>query len=105
MGIIAKQTLRGSVFIYMGIALGFVTTGLLFPRFLSVGEIGAINLILKYAAILSILANLGFTSVGAKLFPFFRDKTNGNNGYLKLNLLVSLLNQIRYQSIFFQDFL
>lgn len=107
MGIIAKQTLRGSVFIYMGIALGFVTTGLLFPRFLSVGEIGAINLILKYAAILSILANLGFTSVGAKLFPFFRDKTNGNNGYLKLNLLVSLFGFLVccLIFIFFQDFL
>ena len=107
MGIIAKQTLRGSVFIYMGIALGFLTTGLLFPRFLSVGEIGAINLILKYAALLSIIANLGFTSVGAKLFPFFRDRNNGNNGYLKLNLLVSLFGFLICCLIFviFQDFL
>lgn len=89
MGTIAKQTLRGSVFTYAGILLGFVTTGLLFPRYLSDSQIGAISLIIKYASLLTILANLGFNSVGIRLFPYFRDSEKQHNGYLKLNLLVT----------------
>lgn len=91
MGIIAKQTLRGSVFTYAGILLGFITTGLLFPKFLSESEIGALSLIIKYASLLTILANLGFNSVGIRLFPYFRDEENNHNGYLKLNLLVTAI--------------
>lgn len=44
MGVIEKQSLRGMIHLFCGVILGFITTGLLFPKILDAKEIG----LLKY---------------------------------------------------------
>lgn len=90
MGIIAKQTLRGSALIYAGIGIGFLTAGILFPKFLSKEEIGVLYLLLKYALLFSFFANLGFNTITLKLFPFYRNPENNHNHFLSLKILVNL---------------
>jgi O-antigen/teichoic acid export membrane protein len=91
MGIIAKQTLRGSALTYAGIGFGFLTAGYLFPNFLSKEQVGVLNLLLKLALFFSFFSNLGFNTITLKLFPFYRDPENNHNGFFSLKILVNAL--------------
>ena len=87
MGIIEKQTIKGSFFSYLGVAIGFITVGFLWPRFLDAEEIGLINFLVAISAILAQIGSLGINSVGVRLFPDFRNNSNKHNGFLSLGLL------------------
>ena len=82
MGIIRQQTIKGSVVSYIGAILGFINTGILFPRFLEADQIGLINWIGPMAAIVAQFSSLGFNNVTARLFPYFRNENRNHNGYL-----------------------
>ena len=84
MGEIQKQSIRGTVFIYAGAIIGFVISGLLFPRFLTTEQIGLIAVLVSYSAIFAQLSSLGFVSATTRMFPFFRDDKNRHNGFLFL---------------------
>ncbi len=89
MGIVQKQSIRGSVYAYMGAILGFIISGLLFPKFLSTDEIGLINVMVAYSFLFAQFANLGVHNITTRLFPAFRNKENGHNGFFGLALLVN----------------
>ena len=91
MGTIAKQTLRGSVLSYAGIGFGFLTAGLLFPKFLTKEEVGVLYLLIKYALLFSFFANLGFNTITLKLFSFYRNPLNNHNNLFNLKILVNLV--------------
>ncbi len=90
MGIIQKQTLKGTIYSYLGVVVGFLTAGLLFPNILSTDEIGLINLLVSFSVLFAQFASLGFNSVIDRLFPYFRNLKKGHNGFLAIALLVSL---------------
>ncbi|RPI45157.1 MAG: hypothetical protein EHM46_02020, partial [Bacteroidetes bacterium] len=87
LGIIEKQTIRGSFFSYVGVAFGFVTVGLLWPHYLEPEEIGLINFLVAISAILAHVGGLGINSVCIRLFPYFRDPMKRHNGFLGLSLI------------------
>ena len=91
MGTIAKQTLRGSVLSYAGIGFGFLTAGLLFPKFLTKEEVGVLYLLIKYALLFSFFANLGFNTITLKLFSFYRNHKNNHNNFFNLKILVNIV--------------
>ncbi|MHA1695338.1 MAG: hypothetical protein ACTSUG_08765 [Candidatus Helarchaeota archaeon] len=45
MGIIQKQTIKGTIYTYLGVALGFVNIGLLTPKIFSTDQIGLTNIL------------------------------------------------------------
>jgi O-antigen/teichoic acid export membrane protein len=87
MGIIGRQTIKGSFFSYMGVAFGFITVGLLWPRFMEPEQIGLINFLVAISAILAQIGSLGINSVSVRLFPEFRNDSNKHNGFLSLGLV------------------
>jgi O-antigen/teichoic acid export membrane protein len=94
MGIIARQTIKGSLYSYLGALIGFINVGLIMPQIFSTAEIGLTNLLISLAAIFGQLGSLGFLNVTIKLFPFFRDTRNKNNGFLFLLLSIGTLGFI-----------
>jgi O-antigen/teichoic acid export membrane protein len=90
LGIIAKQTLKGSVWSYLGVAVGFITTTYLYTTFLTPEIVGLFGLIIAISTITSVLASLGFNGVTLRMFPKFRDKTSGHNGYLFATVIPQL---------------
>jgi O-antigen/teichoic acid export membrane protein len=90
MGLIQKQTLKGTLYTYMGVLVGFMTSGILFPRILSPNEIGLINLLVAFSVIFMQVASLGFNSVIGRLFPYFRNSHTGHNGFLVIAIAVSI---------------
>ncbi|MCK5278185.1 MAG: lipopolysaccharide biosynthesis protein, partial [Cyclobacteriaceae bacterium] len=89
MGIIKKQALQSSVLIYAGTVIGFITTGLLTPNFLSESEIGTLKLLQSYAAVFVSLGILGFGTITIRFIPhFFNKEKNSYNGFLGISLIV-----------------
>lgn len=101
MGIIIKQSIRGSIWSYLGVGVGFVTTALLFPKYLSTDTIGLFGLLVAWSVLFSQFFSLGFNGITARLFPYFRNKENGHNGYLFLAFTVMLIGFILFLFTFF----
>ncbi len=87
MGIIEKQTIKGSFFSYLGVALGFVTVGILWPKLLDPEQIGLINFLIAISAILAHVASLGINTIAVRLFPYFRNDQNKHSGFLSMALI------------------
>lgn len=96
MGIIQKQAVRGTVYAYLGVALGFFTTVLILPRLFSTAENGLLKLLDAYASLFGRMATLGFVTVTARSFPYFRDIKNKHNGFFFLSLSVIVLGSLLF---------
>ncbi len=101
MGVIKKQTVRNTAYTYLGVLIGFVTTGLLFPRFLTTSENGLLKLLVSYSMVFGQLATLGMSNVTIKFFPYFRDREKKHHGYLTFILLMSLVGFALFLGLFF----
>lgn len=90
MGIVEKQATRNAIFSYLGAALGFATV-MWMSHLFKPGQNGVLRILVSYAALFAQFANLGFTAVTNKYFPYFRNKNKGHNGFLFYSLIVSLI--------------
>jgi len=88
--VIKRQSIKSTIYIYAGVLLGFVYTGILMPNFLSESEIGALNLIVSYALLFGQLGSLGFHTATVRIFPYFKDHKTGHHGFVFLSIAVSL---------------
>ena len=100
MGIIIKQSIKGSIWSYLGVAVGFVTTAYLFPNYLTTDTVGLFGLLLSWSLIFAQFSSLGFHGVTSRLFPYFRDKEKGHNGYLFIAFWVMLSGFILFLVFF-----
>lgn len=102
MGIIEKQTIKGTVYTYVGVVLGVITNIFLFAWFFSPEQVGLLSVILSYATLFSQLGNMGFDSVTTRLFPWFRTDDRSHHGYQYWILLVGIAGTLL---IFFSFYL
>jgi O-antigen/teichoic acid export membrane protein len=100
MGIIIKQSIKGSIWSYLGVGVGFVTTAYLFPNYLSTDTIGLFGLLLSWSLLFAQFSSFGFHGVTARLFPYFRNKEKGHNGYLFIAFMVMLAGFILFLIFF-----
>lgn len=91
MGIIIKQSIKGSIWSYVGVIIGFVTTTYLYTEYLTTELVGLFGLLAAYAALTGQLFLLGFQGVTSRLFPYFRNTPNKHNGFLFIALLVFII--------------
>ncbi|HKL66889.1 MAG TPA: oligosaccharide flippase family protein, partial [Bacteroidales bacterium] len=89
MGLIQQQTIKGTVYSFLGVIIGFVNIAVLSPMIFTTDQIGLTQVMVAMATIIAQMGNLGFNNVAARLFPLFRSPRKGHNGYLSLAFLVS----------------
>ncbi len=89
LGIIQQQTIKGSVYSFVGVVLGFVNLAILSPLIFTTEQIGLTQVMIAIATILSQIGSLGFNNVTNRLFPHFRSKSKGHRGYLSLAFLIT----------------
>ncbi len=90
MGIIEKQSIKGSIYSYIGVAIGFITAGYLMPNYFSKEQNGVIELLTSYSLVFATLATLGLNNVTVRLFPWFRNKDNHHNGFFGILFWVNM---------------
>ncbi len=88
MGIIARQTIKGSIYSYLGAIIGFINVGLIMPQIFSTAQIGLTSLLISISAIFGQFGSMGFVNVTLRLFPYFRDIKKKHNGFLFMLLSV-----------------
>lgn len=98
MGIIIKQSIKGTFYAYLGVFIGFITSGILFPKFLTVDQVGLINLLVAYAIVFAQIGSLGMNYVTTRLFPFFRNKEIRHNNYFIILILVAVTGYVLVSS-------
>jgi O-antigen/teichoic acid export membrane protein len=78
MGIIAKQSIQGTIVTYLGVAVGFVTTFFVLTRFLTAEEIGLARVLVDAATLFIGLAQLGTSSSIIRFYPHFKANKRGS---------------------------
>ena len=98
MGILIRQGSKNTIYLFIGVGLGFVSSALLQPRFLSPEENGVVKLLVAYSAILAQLFTLGFPSA---LIKFKSDFHERNINDIKTTLFYTGLGTALFLLLFF----
>lgn len=81
MGIVAKQTIKGSIFLYLGILLGGLNVTYLFPQLLGESNWGNLSILLSIVELGTQISQLGTPNIILKYFPAYRDGTSPKGFY------------------------
>ena len=99
MGVIARQSIKGALANYLGVAIGFFTTFFVLTRCLTEEEIGLTRVMVDAAMLFSGLAQLGTNASIIRFFPHFRNDRD-NHGIFGLSLLLPLAGFLLFALIF-----
>ena len=101
MGVIAKQSIRGTIVTYLGIAVGVVTTFFVLTRFLTTEEIGLARVLVDAATLFIGLAQLGTNASIIRFYPYFKEKdSNDDHGFFFWALLVPFIGFVLFAVIY-----
>ncbi len=91
MGVVRKDSIKNTLITYVGIGVGYINKGLLFPLLFSASEVGLANIIVLLAGFFSQFSSLGAEMILLRFFPFFKHKKDGFGGVLRLVLLIVII--------------
>lgn len=101
MGIIKKQGIQGSIILYIGVFIGFLTSSVFFPKILSKEEIGLLNTLLSYSIVFAQFSTLGFNSVITRMFSYFRDNDKKHNNFFFFVFAILLVGSMVFLGSFY----
>lgn len=99
MGIIKKDALRITFLSYIGMFLGYFNKAFLFLIFLTTDEIGLLNLLLSVGLLFAQFCNLGTSYSIGKFYPFFKNKSRNNYGFLQYNFLIVTIGVLVFSGL------
>ena len=100
MGVIAKQSIRGTIVTYLGIAVGVVTTFFVLTRFLTTEEIGWARVLIDAAVLFVGLAQLGTSSSVIRFYPYFHNDSEEDHGFFFWALVVPFIGFVLFALIY-----
>ena len=101
MGVIAKQSIRGTIVTYLGIAVGVVTTFFVLTRFLTTEEIGLARVLIDAATLFIGLAQLGTNASIIRFYPYFKEKdSNDDHGFFFWALVVPFIGFLIFAVVY-----
>lgn len=100
MGIVLKETIKGSIYQYLGIILGGLNISILFPQILGDENFGILNIIVSFVTLSSQFSLLGGANIIIKYFP--RVQTTPLKGsFVSFNFLLSFIGFLLFTLLFF----
>ena len=105
MGVIIRQSIKSTIFSYLGVVIGVVNVLWLYPEFLNQADIGLLSSLYAAAAMFAPFAQLGMGSVITRFFPKFNEEEVQQNQFLLLTFISSFFGFILISILilFFQD--
>lgn len=94
MGKIKRQSIISSVFLYVGLALGFVNMLIILPRALGQSGLGFFNFFLTVATTISLITQLGFPNTTVRYFPYFKDEDTKHHGFFGFIVLAPIIGTL-----------
>ena len=83
MGIIQQQTIKGTIYSYLGVFIGAITINIIQPHALTTEQIGLIGILISFSTMFAQFSTLGFSGT-ARYFPYFRNQENKQEFYRSL---------------------
>ena len=101
MGVIAKQSIRGTIVTYLGIAVGVFTTFFVLTRFLTTEEIGLARVLVDAATLFIGLAQLGTYASVIRFYPYFKEKeSEEDHGFFFWAMVVPFVGFVLFALIY-----
>lgn len=91
LGIVIKQTIKGSFYAYLGVIIGGVNVAILLPLLFSEAQIGLINILVSVSAILGQISCLGGNGIISYFFPRFHDKASEHKDFFSFVWIYSMI--------------
>lgn len=100
MGIVFRQSFKGSIINLIGAGIGFVTTFFVVTNLLTPDEIGLTRVLVEAATLVGGYALLATNSSAIRYYPYFRTEDGGDKGFLKLLLIIPLIGLIIFGALY-----
>ncbi len=100
MGIIARQSIKGTIVTYLGVAVGFFTTFFVLTRFLTAEEIGLSRVLIDAATLFIGLAQLGTNSSIIRFYPYFKSKEEHDHGFFFWTLVIPFIGFLLFALVY-----
>ena len=100
MGVVIKQSLKGTILTFIGAGIGFVTQFFIVTKFLDPEVIGLTKVYYEVGALFTSFALLGINAAGMRFFPYFKNPENGNNGFFFYYLMVPMIGTVLMSLIY-----
>lgn len=100
MGIVARQSIKGTIINYIGVAVGFVTTFFVMTKYLTAEEVGLTRVLTDAAILMSSLAQLGTNTSAMRYYPYFKDDANRDNGFFGWTILIPAIGFVMFLILF-----
>ena len=101
MGIIARQSIKGTIVNYVGVAIGFVTTFFIVTKYLTTEELGLVRVLTQSSLLFATLAQLGTNTSAMRYYPYFKDDEHRDHGFFGWTLIVPLIGFALFTLLFF----
>lgn len=92
MGIITRQSFKGTVVVYAGVFLAVVTNLYVWPLCFEVAEVGVLRVLVEISTLLSSFVHLAMPATITKFFPYFRNEEKKHHGLLYLVTSVTFIS-------------
>ena len=93
MGVIENQASRSTIYIFLGITIGFLNT-ILFPHFLPAEKKGILDSITSASYLLSSIFTIGLPLVTLRHFPKFRSLSKNNYGFFGFSISLTIIGAL-----------
>lgn len=91
MGVIRKQSIQGTIFLYMGVVLGFLTQALILPNYFTLEQNGLVKILGSYALIFAQFGSLGLLPLAVRSYPWFKENPTQRNRFYTTLVAISLI--------------
>ena len=95
MGIIQQQTIKGTIYSYLGVFVGAISINIIQPHALTTEQIGLTGILISFSTMFAQFSTLGFSGT-SRYFPYFRSEENKHHGYLFLFCLIALIGTVLF---------
>jgi Membrane protein involved in the export of O-antigen and teichoic acid len=101
MGVVIKQSIKGTLSTYIGALITFFTVLYIVPKFIGDELYGLIRVILEAGALFALIFQLGSASSILRFFPWFKSEDKKNNGFFFYMMAWTTLGAILFIPVFF----
>ncbi|MDR0368002.1 MAG: polysaccharide biosynthesis C-terminal domain-containing protein [Bacteroidales bacterium] len=91
MGVVIRQSIKGTIVNYAGAFVGFIMTYFIMMRYLTAEEIGLTNVLLNAGLLFAGLASLGTNASIIRFYPYFKNSEEKDHGFFFWTLLLPLI--------------
>jgi len=94
LGVVIRQSLKGTVLNYIGVLLGAFIQLFVVTEYLDPNVIGLTKVFYEASHLCSCLALLGVSAAGMRFFPYFKDESRNNNGFFFYYMMIPTVGSV-----------